>query len=145
MIKIVVGSKNPVKISAAQTAIRDALSLKEVECIGINAPSSVAEQPMTSEETKLGAVNRIQYCQQHTRADFYVAIEGGVDQFEYGPATFAFVAIANQKMYRLGAAVICLCHPSFTKPLKAVKNLVMLWTDYLILTTSNKSKVLLAF
>ena len=102
MIKIVVGSKNPVKISAAQTAICDVLSLKEVECVGIIAPSSVAEQPMTSEETKLGAVNRIQYCQQHTRADFYVAIEGGVDQFEYGPATFAFVAIANQKHMSIG-------------------------------------------
>jgi non-canonical (house-cleaning) NTP pyrophosphatase len=89
MIKIVVGSKNPVKISAAQTAICDVLSLKEVECVGINAPSSVAEQPMTTEETKRGAVNRIQYCQQHIRADFYIAIEGGVDQFEYGPATFA--------------------------------------------------------
>jgi inosine/xanthosine triphosphatase len=102
MIKIVVGSKNPVKISAAQTAICDVLSLKEVECVGINAPSSVAEQPMTTEETKRGAVNRIQYCQQHIRADFYIAIEGGVDQFEYGPATFAFVAIANQKHMSIG-------------------------------------------
>ena len=102
MIKIVVGSKNPIKISAAQNAICDILYLKEVECVGIDAPSSVAEQPMTAEETKLGAVNRIHYCQQHTHADFYVAIEGGVDQFEYGPATFAFVAIANQKKMSIG-------------------------------------------
>ena len=97
MIKIVVGSKNPVKISAAKTAICDVFSLKEVECVDINAPSSVAEQPMTTEETQLGAINRIKYCQQQTQADFYVAIEGGVDQFEYGPATFAYVAITNDK------------------------------------------------
>jgi inosine/xanthosine triphosphatase len=61
---------------------------------------------MTTEETKLGAINRVQYCQQHTQADFYVAIEGGVDQFEYGPATFAFVAIADQKNMSIGRS----CH-----------------------------------
>jgi len=102
MIKIVVGSKNPVKISAAKTAISDMLSLNEVQCIGVNAPSKVAEQPMTSEETQLGAINRVKYCQQHTQADFYVAIEGGVDQFEYGPATFAFVVIADQEQLSVG-------------------------------------------
>ena len=102
MIKIVVGSKNPVKINAAKSAISDMLSLKEVECIGINAPSSVAEQPMTSEETQLGAINRVKYCQKHTQADFYIAIEGGVDQFEYGPATFAFVAIAREARLSIG-------------------------------------------
>jgi inosine/xanthosine triphosphatase len=123
MIKIVVGSKNPVKISAAQTAIRDALSLKEVECISINAPSSVAEQPMTSEETKLGAVNRIQYCQQHTRADFYVAIEGGVDQFEYGPATFAFVAIAHQKNVSIGRSCNLPLPPIIYQALKSGEEL----------------------
>jgi inosine/xanthosine triphosphatase len=102
MIKIVVGSKNPVKINAAKSAICDILELPEVECVGLNAPSKVAEQPMTSEETQLGAVNRVKYCQQHSQADFYVAIEGGVDQFEYGPATFAFVVIANQKHMCIG-------------------------------------------
>lgn len=102
MIKIVVGSKNPVKISAVKTAICDALSLNEVECVSINAPSGIAEQPMTTEETQLGAINRVKYCQQHTQADFYVAIEGGVDQFEYGPATFAFVAIASKKNVSIG-------------------------------------------
>jgi inosine/xanthosine triphosphatase len=92
MIKIVVGSNNPVKISAAKTAICDILCLKELECVGINAPSNVSD--------------RVQYCQQHTQADFYVAIEGGVDQFEYGPATFAFVAIADQKNMSIGRS----CH-----------------------------------
>jgi len=102
MIKIVVGSKNPVKISAAKTAICEILSLKEVECVSVNAPSRVAEQPMTSEDTRLGAINRVKYCQQQTQADFYIAIEGGVDQFEYGPATFAFVAIASQINMSIG-------------------------------------------
>lgn len=102
MLKIVVGSKNPVKISAAKTAICQMFDLEDVECVGINAPSSVPEQPMTTQETQLGAVNRVKYCQQHTQADYYVAFEGGVDQFEYGPATFAFVAIADQQQMSIG-------------------------------------------
>jgi inosine/xanthosine triphosphatase len=122
-MRIVVGSQNPVKISAAQTAICDVLSLKEVECVGINAPSSVAEQPMTSEETKLGAINRIKYCQQHTQADFYVAIEGGVDQFEYGPATFAFVAIANQTHMSIGRSCNLPLPPVIYQALKSGEEL----------------------
>lgn len=102
MIKVVVGSKNPVKISAAKTAICEMFALNDVECAGINAPSGVPEQPMTSEDTQLGAINRIKYCQQHAQADYYVAFEGGVDQFEYGPATFAYVAVANQEHMSIG-------------------------------------------
>ncbi|PKG98324.1 inosine/xanthosine triphosphatase [Paraglaciecola sp. MB-3u-78] len=123
MIKIIVGSKNPVKISAAQKAICDVLSLKEVECVGINAPSSVAEQPMTTEETKLGAINRIEYCQQHTQADFYVAIEGGVDSFEYGPATFAFVAIANKTHMSIGRSCNLPLPPVIYQALKSGEEL----------------------
>jgi inosine/xanthosine triphosphatase len=102
MIKVVVGSKNPVKISAAKTAICEMFALNDVECVGINAPSGVPEQPMTNEDTQLGAINRVKYCQQHAQADYYVAFEGGVDQFEYGPATFAYVAVANQEHMSIG-------------------------------------------
>lgn len=106
MIKIVVGSKNPVKVSAARTAITEMFALTDLDCVAINAPSGVPEQPMNSEETRLGAINRVKYCQQHTEADYYIAFEGGVDRFEYGPATFAFVAIANQSKMSIGRS----CH-----------------------------------
>jgi inosine/xanthosine triphosphatase len=102
MIKVVVGSKNPVKIGAAKAAICEMFALNDVECVGINAPSGVPEQPMTGEDTQLGAINRVKYCQQHAQADYYVAFEGGVDQFEYGPATFAYVAVANQEHMSIG-------------------------------------------
>lgn len=123
MIKIVVGSNNPVKISAAKTAICEILSLEEVECVGINAPSNVSEQPMTTEETKNGAINRVQYCQQHTQADFYVAIEGGVDQFEYGPATFAFVAIADHQHMSIGRSCNLPLPPVIYQALKSGEEL----------------------
>lgn len=100
--KIVVGSKNPVKINAAKEAICEMFAWLDVECIGINAPSRVPDQPMTTEETQQGAINRVKYCQQHHQADYYVAFEGGVDEFEYGPATFAFVAIADNNQMSIG-------------------------------------------
>jgi inosine/xanthosine triphosphatase len=102
MIKIVVGSKNPVKISAAKTAICSVFSLENVACEGISAPSGVAEQPMTRQETREGAINRVKHCQKTAQADFYVAIEGGVDLFEYGPATFAYIVIADNKRMSIG-------------------------------------------
>ena len=102
MIKVVVGSKNPVKINAAKQAISQVLSLQEIDCIGTNADSGVAAQPMTSEETLKGATNRVKYCQQQTKANFYVAIEGGVDKFDYGPATFAYVVIADHTQMSIG-------------------------------------------
>ncbi|MDU0353711.1 inosine/xanthosine triphosphatase [Paraglaciecola aquimarina] len=97
MLKIVVGSTNPVKINAVKQAIIRVFNLDEVECMGLNAPSGVAEQPMTIEETKQGALNRVSYCQANEKANYYAAIEGGVDEFDYGPRTFAYIVISNGK------------------------------------------------
>ena len=94
VIKVVVGSKNPVKVSAAHEVLAALYPEQQVECVGIDAPSKVAEQPMTAEETRAGAINRVNFCKLHHNADFYVAIEGGVDMLLDGPATFAYVVIA---------------------------------------------------
>ncbi|MFT7687991.1 MAG: inosine/xanthosine triphosphatase [Candidatus Azotimanducaceae bacterium] len=66
---------------------------------------------MDSEETRLGAENRVTYCRRFdaeavNRADYYVAMEGGVDNFDHGPATFAYVAIANQDRISIGRSAI---------------------------------------
>ncbi len=101
-LTIIVGSKNPVKINAAKTAIATAFPHCEITCQGMHAPSLVPDQPMTEEQTKEGAVNRVNYCQQHAQADFYVAIEGGVDHFTYGSATFAYVVIVANGTQSIG-------------------------------------------
>ncbi|MBE0362343.1 hypothetical protein PULV_a2957 [Pseudoalteromonas ulvae UL12] len=100
-LSILVGSMNPVKINAVHTAFSQAFPDCDCHCQGIHAPSKVAEQPMTEQETLDGAINRVKFCQQ-TPADFYVAIEGGVDHFSYGPATFAFIVIASQHQQSIG-------------------------------------------
>lgn len=106
VIKVIVGSRNPVKVNAVFSALSTMLEGVTVECQGVDAPSLVNDQPMTSEETRLGAINRVRYCQQHHQADYFVAIEGGVDNFSYGPATFAYIVIANNCKESIGRSAI---------------------------------------
>ena len=102
LIKVVVGSKNPVKVNASRTVIAKLYPDHLIECEGLNAPSHVPEQPMNAVETREGAINRVKYCQQNVEADFYIALEGGVDLLVDGPATFAYVVISNNEQQSVG-------------------------------------------
>lgn len=106
VIRVIVGSKNPVKVSAANIALTTLLPDAMIECEGVHAPSLVAEQPMTEAETQVGAVNRVKYCQNHYQADYYLAMEGGVDLFDHGPATFAHIAIAHNDQVSVGRSAL---------------------------------------
>ncbi|WP_341501208.1 inosine/xanthosine triphosphatase [Gallaecimonas sp. GXIMD4217] len=101
-LKVVVGSQNPVKINAAREALAPLFPHCRLDCEGMAAPSGVAEQPMTARETRLGAENRVSYLRAHAEADLYVAMEGGVDRFDYGPATFAYVVVADKERQSVG-------------------------------------------
>jgi inosine/xanthosine triphosphatase len=104
---ISVGSKNPVKVNAAKVAFSQYFPDHNIICQGIHAPSLVADQPMTEADTKLGAINRAQYCQaQQQDADFHIAMEGGVDNFDHGPATFAYMAILHKQQLSVGRSAL---------------------------------------
>lgn len=125
-LTVVVGSKNPVKISAARHAVATLFPDHLVICEGMDAPSGVSEQPMTAAETRAGAINRTLYCRQtyteihHQPADFYVAMEGGVDCFEdEGPATFAYVVVADQSRQSVGRSAYMPLPRSIYDELKA--------------------------
>ncbi|GAB2674778.1 inosine/xanthosine triphosphatase [Aliiglaciecola aliphaticivorans] len=101
-IVALVGSKNPVKVNAFKDTLARIYPDKLIDCRGVDAPSLVSEQPLSEKETYQGAVNRVNYCQSHFEADFYAAMEGGVDHFEYGPATFAYVVISAGTKMQVG-------------------------------------------
>ncbi|GIU21757.1 inosine/xanthosine triphosphatase [Shewanella schlegeliana] len=105
-ITVIVGSTNPVKVGAAQAALTTLFPDSDIECQGVSAPSLVRDQPMTEAETRLGAINRVKHCQARHQADFFLAMEGGVDQFEHGPATFAYIAIAYKKQVSIGRSAL---------------------------------------
>lgn len=101
-MKIIVASKNPVKIEAARTSFETAFADQEIEVLAVDAPSLVSEQPMSTQETRDGAVNRVKYCQQHHSADYYISYEGGVDIFDGIPSTYAVVCIADGSKLQTG-------------------------------------------
>ncbi|OAJ33508.1 inosine/xanthosine triphosphatase [Piscirickettsia salmonis] len=102
-INVVVGSQNPVKVSAAREVIVRYYPKARVFCQGVAAPSQVADQPMSEQDTRMGALNRVAFCKEYAAgADFYMAMEGGADCFEYGAATFAYVVIDHQEYQSIG-------------------------------------------
>lgn len=101
-LTILVGSKNPVKVAAAKAVFTRYFPDYNIDCQGLHAPSDVPDQPIGEDETRLGAENRVRYLQQHHTADFYCAMEGGAAEFSYGPATFAYVVIANNTRMSVG-------------------------------------------
>lgn len=97
-MKCWVGSKNPVKVGATAAVLSRALE-GDIATTGVDVPSGVPDQPMTESATRQGAINRVNAClalDSFTENDWAVAIEGGVDNFEDGPATFAYVALCHQ-------------------------------------------------
>ncbi|MDT0595195.1 inosine/xanthosine triphosphatase [Glaciecola petra] len=92
--KIAVASANPVKVNAAKEAFEVMLNT-EVKVVSVDVASGVPDQPMHSEETRLGAENRVDNAIKAIEADYYIAYEGGVDVFEDGPKTFAILCISN--------------------------------------------------
>ena len=123
-ISLLVGSKNPVKIAAAKAAFSQAFTGFLIECQGVQAPSGVPDQPMTSQQTQNGAVNRVDHCAMHyPNHDYYIAMEGGVDLFDHGPATFAYVAIKSIARLSIGRGANLPLPPSVYKALQAGEEL----------------------
>lgn len=91
MKKVIVTSLNPVKISAVEIAFKQVFPNEAMEFEGISVASEVSDQPLTSEETLLGARNRIKNAKQKRDADFYVGIEAGLE----APFTFAWIIIES--------------------------------------------------
>lgn len=82
IMKILVGSKNPVKLKAVEETFL--LYFDNIEIIGMSIDSNVSDQPI-NEETFLGAENRAEKLRklnddQTIKAEFFIGIEGGIQQ-----------------------------------------------------------------
>lgn len=79
MPTVAIASTNLAKITAVKDAFARVFPTEEFEYKALASASEVSDQPMSREETLLGATNRIKNLKAQTRADFYVAMEGGVE------------------------------------------------------------------
>lgn len=96
-MKIIVASKNPVKINCSEIGFRKMFPKEALEVEGMNIHSGVADQPMTNAETLAGAKNRAMNAQsKNPDADFWVGIEGGIEETPDGMEAFAWVVILSK-------------------------------------------------
>lgn len=60
IVKVAVGSMNPVKLNSAKCGLAKAMRkpAEAIEIKGYNVSSDVSDQPFGDEETRTGAVNR---------------------------------------------------------------------------------------
>lgn len=94
MKKIIVASKNPVKINATLNGFKKMFPHEQFVAEGISVPSGVSDQPRDDAETFTGAMNRANGAYaQGLDADFYVGIEGGIEEKNGEVEAFAWIVI----------------------------------------------------
>ena len=99
MKKVIVASLNPVKIQAVENGFTKIFPEIEIECTGLSVPSNVSDQPMSDKETLLGAENRVLNAYQLSdSADYYVGIEGGIEQINNEMMAFAWIVISSHEL-----------------------------------------------
>ena len=97
MKKIIIASKNPVKINAVKMAFEKAFPEENFRFDGESIPSNVSDQPIGNEEIITGASNRVRNAMiSFPEADFWVGIEGGVEKTKHGMGSFSWVVVRSK-------------------------------------------------
>ena len=95
--QIVVASKNPVKAAAIEGAFQQMFPDRTYQISMFGAPSGVADQPRSNEETRLGAENRVAAVRAaHPQADLWAGLEGGVEDTTDGMQAFAWILVQSR-------------------------------------------------
>lgn len=96
-MRILIASKNPVKQQATERGFQKTFPQMVCEYISMEADSAVKDQPDTDQETITGARNRIlSLKKKDAEADYYVAIEGGIERIYEKMFAFAWVVIEDK-------------------------------------------------
>lgn len=99
MKTIVVASENPVKLQAARHGFRSMFPGEEFAVQSVNVPSGVRPQPLSDAETLLGAQQRACAARQaQPGADYWIGIEGGLEDVNGELSAFAWVCILSNSL-----------------------------------------------
>ncbi|MFZ5390783.1 MAG: inosine/xanthosine triphosphatase [Patescibacteria group bacterium] len=94
---VIIASQNPVKIQAVKDGFAAMLPGKEFIFEGLTALSGVSNQPLSNKETLQGALNRVAEASKiKTDAEYWVGLEGGVENNLNGLEAFAWIVIKNK-------------------------------------------------
>jgi len=98
MKKIIIASKNPVKINATLSGFQRMFPNEQFEIESVSVSSDVSDQPKSDSETFRGACNRANNaCQVNPKADFFVGIEGGIEEKNFEMEAFAWIVIKTKE------------------------------------------------
>jgi inosine/xanthosine triphosphatase len=99
MKRIVVASKNPVKLKAVQKGFEMMFPQEEFLYKTVDVKSNVPDQPKGNDETFNGAYNRVINAKKELQDyDFYVGLEGGIEDNEEMSAFAWIVVMSNKKV-----------------------------------------------
>jgi inosine/xanthosine triphosphatase len=94
--KIVVASHNPVKVEATLQGFQRIFPQETFETYPISVASGVSDQPYSNREALQGAINRARGAMHKIQqADYWVGIEGGVEEMDGELSAFAWVVVIN--------------------------------------------------
>lgn len=98
--KVVVGSKNRVKVGAIKSIFTN------FDVISQDVPSGVSSQPFGDDETIQGAINRAKAAQAF--GEVGIGLEGGIVQTQFGMLVVSYGALvdANNQLYIAGGTRI---------------------------------------
>lgn len=96
LMKIVVASRNPVKIGATRHAFGKSFPGAELEMICADVDSGVGDQPDSDSSTRQGARNRVLNASCAVpEADYWVGLEGGIEVVDDQLMAFAWMAVRS--------------------------------------------------
>lgn len=95
-MKIVVASRNPIKLQATEAAFGKVFADRTLQLESVDVPSGVSDQPLSDEETRRGAGNRVNNARAvMPDAAFWVGLEGGVEVIGDRLTAFAWMAVLD--------------------------------------------------
>jgi inosine/xanthosine triphosphatase len=95
-MKIVVASKNPVKLQAALNGFTKMFPTEKHTVEGVSVDSGVSDQPATDAETYQGAYNRaLNASRAVPDADFWVGLEGGIEAKAADMEAYAWMVVRS--------------------------------------------------
>ena len=96
-LNVLVASANPVKIASARKGFGLVFPEQAFEFSGKSVASNVPDQPVGSDQTLEGALNRIRNLKKkHNYSDYYVGIEGGIRKKGVDWYAFAWIAVESK-------------------------------------------------
>jgi len=96
-VRVVVASRNPVKLKSVAEAFCAQFPDAEISVQGRDVDSGVSDQPSSDVETRTGARNRAAAAARAIPdADFWVGLEGGIECVDEHLMAFAWMAVRDR-------------------------------------------------